>query len=207
MTSVAKTKRTKWTRKAYILRSCAADMTSRGGTFTWPASGMVEAADWKPTKVCGNGLHGFLNGDGDGSLASFHPDAKWLVAEIDEWIDLDGKVKFPRAKVVFCGDRHSAPAFLAEQGIKGVIVGGTATAGYGGTATAGYGGTATAGYGGTATAGYGGTATAGVSGTVQVKWWDGQASRYRIATGYVGEQGIEANRPYRCDAGGKLVAA
>jgi hypothetical protein len=81
---------------------------------------------------------------------------------------------------------------------------GTATAGDWGTATAGDRGTATAGDWGTATAGDWGTATAGDRGTVQVKWWDGE--RYRIATGYVGEGGIEANTPYRVE-GGKLVEA
>ena len=81
---------------------------------------------------------------------------------------------------------------------------GTATAGYGGSATAGYGGSATAGDYGTATAGYGGTATAGDYGTVCVKWWDGD--RYRLVVGYVGEDGIEPNTPYRV-VDGKLVAA
>jgi hypothetical protein len=164
-----KTKRAKaaapaFTRKAYILRTCNADLTSYGG-FQWAASGIVSAPDWKATKDCGNGLHGFLNGEGDGGLASFEPDAKWLVAEIEEWIDLRGKVKFPRANVVHCGDRLSACQFLVDAGISGAIVGGTATAGDSGTATAGDRGTATAGDSGTATAGYSGTATAGDRGT------------------------------------------
>jgi hypothetical protein len=81
--------------------------------------------------------------------------------------------------------------------------GGTATAGDGGTATAGYRGTATAGDGGTATAGYGGTATAGYRGTLSLRWWDGK--RYRIATFYVDEDGIEPNTPYRVDGAGKPV--
>ncbi len=85
--------------------------------------------------------------------------------------------------------------------------GGTATAGDRGTATAGYGGTATAGYGGTATAGYRGTATAGYRGTVCVRWYDGTASRHRLAVGYVGEDGIEANVPYRVEGRGVLVCA
>jgi len=40
---------------------------------------------------------------------------------------------------------------------------------------------------------------------VQVKWYDGK--RYRIATGYVGENGIEPNVAYRCDDNGNLVRA
>jgi hypothetical protein len=90
--------------------------------------------------------------------------------------------------------------------------GGTATAGYCGTATAGEGGTATAGYcgiatagnGGTATAGNGGTATAGNGAIIAVKYWDG--SRYRLAVGYTGEDGIEPGKAYRVNAG-RLVEA
>jgi hypothetical protein len=82
------------------------------------------------------------------------------------------------------GDRGTATAGDA----------GTATAGYAGTATAGDAGTATAGDRGTATAGYAGTATAGDAGTVIVKWLDG--TRYRLAIGYVGENGIKPGVPY-----------
>ena len=82
---------------------------------------------------------------------------------------------------------------------------GTATAGYGGTATAGDYGTATAGYHGTATAGYGGTATAGYGGILNLVHWDGR--RRRIATAYVGEDGIQANVPYRLDERGVFVEA
>jgi hypothetical protein len=81
---------------------------------------------------------------------------------------------------------------------------GTATAGDWGTATAGDGGTATAGDWGTATAGDEGTATAGDGGTLIIRWWDGQ--RYRLSVGYVGENGIEANKAYRLDGQGAFVA-
>ncbi|MFL5350844.1 MAG: hypothetical protein ACJ8AT_39245, partial [Hyalangium sp.] len=84
---------------------------------------------------------------------------------------------------------------------------GTATAGDSGTATAGDSGTATAGDSGTATAGYRGTATAGDSGTVQIRWWDGAVERWRIVTGYIGEDGLEPGVKYRLDAGGRLVRA
>ena len=84
---------------------------------------------------------------------------------------------------------------------------GTATAGDMGTATAGDWGTATAGYRGTATAGDGGTATAGGRGTICIRWWDSDARRYRTAVGYVGEDGIEPNVPYRVEGRGVLVRA
>ena len=83
--------------------------------------------------------------------------------------------------------------------------GGTATAGARGTATAGDRGTATAGDDGTATAGDGGTATAGERGILSLRWWDW--SRYRIATFYVGENGVLPNVKYRVDEKGQIVKA
>jgi hypothetical protein len=95
----------------------------------------------------------------------------------------------------------------ATAGYKGTATAGykgTATAGYKGTATAGDYGTATAGYKGTATAGYKGTATAGDYGILSMRWYDGK--RFRVATFYVGEDGIEARVPYQVsDEGGKPV--
>ena len=189
--------------KVLVLRTCNADRTSHNG-FLWPEGGPVSAPDWNPEVVCGYGLHGFLWGEGDGSLANWTSDAKWLVAEVEREsiVDLAGKVKFPSATVVFCGDRLGATSYLAEHGGHGrAIVGGTATAGNRGTATAGDEGTATAGDAGTATAGYAGTATAGYRGTIQAKWWDSSANRYRIATGYIGEDGLLPNVKYRWDNG------
>jgi hypothetical protein len=220
--------------KALVLRTCLADMTSHNG-FKWPVSGPVECPDWVASKECGNGLHGALWGEGDGSLFNWDANAVWQVVEIDEWIDLNGKVKFPRGIVVYAGDRKSATDYIILNGANGVVIGafvtagnrGTATAGAGGTATAGYLGTATAGYLGTATAGDlgtatagnlgtatagdGGTATAGYLGTATAG--DGgiiqikhwDAARCRIKTAYVGEDGIEANVAYRLSGNGEFV--
>ena len=99
---------------------------------------------------------------------------------------------------------NSGTATAGNWGTATAGYGGTATAGNSGTATAGNRGTATAGYWGTATAGYGGTATAGKMGIISIRHWDGK--RYRLIVGYVGEDGIEANTPYRVE-GGKLVEA
>jgi len=192
--------------RVLILRTCDSNMRSHGG-FLWPKSGRVEAPDWKPTTACGNGLHGFLKGEGDGELASWDVDAIWIAAWIDPAlaIDLSGKVKFPWAEVAVAGTKEEAIQFLRDNGCSGVIVGGTATAGYRGTATAGYRGTATAGDGGTATAGDGGTATAGYGGILNIRWWDG--SRYRIATFYVGEDKVMPGTKYSVDESGKLREA
>ena len=177
------------TTKVYVLRTCADDMTSHHGSFTWPASGPVEAKDWSPEPVCGRGLHGLLFGEGEGSLLDWDPGAKWLVVEVEAGttIDLDGKVKFPRGAVIFCGDRLGATSTLALLAPGRAIAGGTATAGDEGTATAGY----------------RGTATAGDRGILNLRWWDGK--RHRIATFYVGEDGIEPNQPYKVDNAGKPV--
>ncbi len=83
---------------------------------------------------------------------------------------------------------------------------GTATAGDEGTATAGRRGTATAGDEGTATAGDEGTATAGYAGTLVLAYVD-KRSRWRLKVGYIGEDGLEPNVPYRLDEDGKFVRA
>jgi hypothetical protein len=100
------------------------------------------------------------------------------------------------------GDRGTATA--GDRGTATAGDGGTATAGDRGTATAGDRGTATAGYRGTATAGDRGTATAGDRGTVCIRYWDAKAERYRLAIGYVGEDGVKAGVKYRVE-GGRLA--
>ncbi|SQC75661.1 Ice nucleation protein [Pseudomonas aeruginosa] len=122
----------------------------------------------------------------------------------------------------------------ATAGYKGTATAGdwgTATAGYKGTATAGYKGTATAGDWGTATAGNWappppgtrappppgtgappppgneGTATAGKKGEIRIRYWDEKTERYRTVIGYIGEDGLEPNVPYKLNAGRKLVRA
>jgi hypothetical protein len=191
-----------------VLRTCNPDMTSSHG-FRWPESGEVSAPDWDPTPQCGGGLHGFLWGCGDSSLANWNESAKWLVVEVpaDSIVELSGKVKFPKGTVVYCGSRLEATAMIAKRK-EGAIMGhsstagthGTATAGYAGTATAGDSGTATAGTHGTATAGTHGTATAGENGILVLRYWDEKANRYRLVVGYVGEDEIKACVRYKLDA-------
>ena len=193
----------------FLLKTVKADGTARGG-FQWPLDegAEVTAPGWDPTPVYGGGLHGLLNGAGNGSLINWSTDAIWIVAEIpdDETVvDLDGKVKVRRCIVRHVGDKTSAPEFLAAHGHTEGVVGSTATAGDYGTATAGYRGTATAGVSGTATAGdYGtatagdyGTATAGERGTIIIAWWDSELGRRRWVVGEVGIDGIVADTPYR----------
>ena len=246
--------------KTYILKTVNEDLTAYNG-FLWN-EGTVKAPDFKPTKECGAGLHGFLMGEGDGTLANWNSKAKWIVAEVDKdsLIDLRGKVKFPKCKVIFIGDRKEATDLIILKGGKSVIGSfvtsgekGTSTSGYKGTSTSGYKGTSTSGdcgtstsgdygtstsgkkgtstsgdfgtstsgykgtstsgdYGtstsgdyGTSTSGVGGTSTSGDGGTLVIKYWDCNAQRYKLATAYVGKNGILTNTPYVLNEKNKFV--
>ena len=176
-----------------VLRTCNAELQAHGG-FQWPSKGAVKAPDFQPAEQCGNGLHGWLWGEGDGTLGNWDADAKWLVVQVlaSDVIDLKNKVKFPKGKVVFCGDRFDATAYLASKApnqVKAII---------GHTSTSGYRGTSTSGYNGTSTSGDVGTSTSGDYGTLQWFYWDG--NRKRVVTAYVGENGIKPNTPYRLNA-------
>ena len=189
-----------------VLRCCASDMSSANG-FVWPGVGEIaEAPDWKKNKNCGNGLHGWLYGQGDCSSSSYwsHEGARWLAVEVEESsiVTLGGKCKFPRGKVVFVGERHEAAAFVMAHEPRAAnvaIIGLVAATGDGGVVQVGALGSATAGYRGTATAGDSGTATAGEYGTICIRHWDSKADRYRVKVAYVGEDGIEPNVAYRLD--------
>jgi len=153
----------------YILKTVKAD-GSAYGDFVWPleVGAQVVAPDFNTDASCGGGLHGLLNGCGNGALLNWGDGAVWIVAKVPkkaQMVDLGDKVKVDRCKIVHVGNRETATTFLVDHGCSGPIVGVTATAGDDGTAIAGYGGTATAGNGGIATAGEEGTATAGNSGT------------------------------------------
>ena len=137
----------------YILKTIKKDFTAYQG-FKWAETvgATVTAPDWKPTQECGNGLHGWLNGVGDGSIGHISDDCIWMVLETESYIDLQDKVKFESCTILHIGTQLSATKFL--RGLVPAVVGMIgeniveeryATAGYRGTATAGEGGTATAG--------------------------------------------------------------
>jgi hypothetical protein len=197
--------------KHLILRTCNADMQSYNG-FQWPRSGPVTAPDWEPKEECGHGLHGFLRGEGDSGLADWNTESLWVVAEVETFVDLGGKVKFPTAEVIFVGSRLDATALVKARYPDAAVIGanvtvekgrvavvgsyGTATAGHRGTATAGSYGTATAGSYGTATAGDGGTATAGDGGTATAGDYGTATAGYR-GTATAGNGGML--QIYYCD--------
>ena len=186
---------------AYILRTCNADMTSHNG-FTWPKSGMVEAPDWRDDDECGGGLHGFLWGNGCGGLADWSNNAVWIVARVTEWIDLGGKVKFPRAEVVFCGSRFDATSRIIELGAGGAVIGASVSSGYYGTSISGYGGTSISGDYGTSISGdygkstsvYMGVASSGKNGTIIIKYYSDGISC--IAVGRISDGGLKPDTQY-----------
>ncbi len=103
---------------------------------------------------------------------------------------------------------YSGTATAGDSGTATAGDSGTATAGYSGTATAGYRGTATAGYRGTATAGYRGTATAGEGGSISIRWWDGDALRWRLRSGDVGaKEKLKPGVKYRLNDRGEFEEA
>ena len=185
--------------KVLILRSCKADGSSSHG-FVWPKRGHVEAPDWKPTKECGNGLHGLLWGEGDGGLLCWDNDALWIVVEVDKGsvIDLRGKVKFPSGEVVFSGDRKAATDFLIANGAANRAV-------IGAFITGGDGATVTGSYGATVTGGDGATVTGGDWATLILSWRD--CNRKRLAIAYVGENGIKPNVKYHLNEKHEFVEA
>ena len=161
---------------ALVLRTCCADGSSRGG-FVWPKSGPVECppqgadpgAHWDPYPKCGNGLHGALWGEGEGSFLDWSSDARWLVVRVlvADVVDLRGKVKFPRGWVEHCGDREGATRYLVEHGGAGrAVIGVSLTGGYRSTLTGGDRSTLTGGDHSTLTGGDDSTLTGGYRSTL-----------------------------------------
>ncbi len=202
-------------KKVLVLRTCAANLKSYSG-FQWPESGPVECSDWLPRAECGNGLHGWIWGEGDASLGNWSPHAKWLVVSVDasSIVELGGKVKFPRGEVVVCGDRKAATDYILDNGGAGRAVigavrqggdgstitggdGSTITGGYRSTITGGDGSTITGGDGSTITGGDGSTITGGDGAEIKIRYWDEKSQRYRTRIGYIGEDGLVPNKKYR----------
>jgi len=202
--------------KYLVLRTVDADWRSRDG-FRWRKTVETVAPDWDPDpdRDCGGGLHGLIWGCGDAEFLPLASNAVWLVVAVDPSDvanpDQPHKVRFRAGQVRFHGTRDEAVDYLMGHGAAGlpVVYGtaiagndGTATVGNDGTATAGNDGTATTGNHGTATAGNHGTAIAGDWGTLIVTWHDG--ARSRRAVGYIGENGLRPDTPYRVDVRGEF---
>lgn len=203
---------------ALVLRCCKADMSSKNG-FVWPAVGGVAiAADWIDNTECGNGLHGWLYGQGDHSTSAYFSlaAAKWLVVEVafSAIRMLGGKCKFQSGKVVFCGEKSEAAAYILknepqalnvavigailECGEKGVLQGGALSVLTGGDSA-----TMTGGNYATMTGGNSATMTGGNSSVMHFTYYDGK--RIRTVIAYVGEDGIKPDTAYKLDSTHKVV--
>ena len=210
-----------------IMRSCGPDLRSYND-FQWPEAGPVSAPDWQATEECGNGLHGFLWGQGDESLANQATDAKWLVVEADgsNVIDLGGQVKFSSGTVVFCGEAKGAAAYIQSNGGAGKkVMHATLTGGNGSTLTGGYLSTLTGGHHSTLTGGHHSTLTGGDHSTLTggdhstltggygscllILFCNGQRLKAKI--GQVrdedGDGPLEPNQPYKLNEAGDFVLA
>ena len=200
-----------------VLRVTDKDGRSYGG-FQWPMTVGTEviAPNWEPTAECGNGLHGWLYGNGYHSVATIDNDSKWFVVEVltSTIINLDGKCKFPRCTVCFVGDRKSAADYLiAHESRAQCVIGANLTVGdkqscsvgalgyaQGGdraTVTGGDRATVTGGNWATVTGGDRATVTGGDRAELQLRYWDFIANRYRTKLGYIGENGLLPNTRYK----------
>jgi hypothetical protein len=161
--------------------------------FQWNTKigGITKCSDWDPEPRCGNGLHGLLNGCGDYLNNPQYLETQWMVCGINEYVDLENKVKFPEAVTLYVGGRKGASEYLDTHGCHGMpvyyalrtagnhgmliagdhgmlIAGdhGMLIAGDDSTLTAGDDSTLTAGDDSTLTAGYDSMLTAGYHGTL-----------------------------------------
>ena len=172
-----------------IMKTVNEDMSSHhDSSFIYPKSGYVEAVDFVANDKCGNGIHGFLRGEGYGSLARFNK-SKWIILSVIEAdvIMLDGKVKFRNGEVVYTGSQQEVTSLMKSIYPNAKVIGGTATTGYKGTATAGY----------------KGTATAGDKGIIIILHWNCEIYIRKCAV--VGENGIKPNVAYTLDSNGNFV--
>ena len=74
---------------------------------------------------------------------------------------------------------------------------GQSVSGNSGQSVSGYSGQSVSGDSGQSVSGYSGQSESGNSGILCISYWDTQDQRERLAIAYVGENGIEANTPYK----------
>ena len=152
-----------------IMRTTHVSMRSYNG-FAWKRKGYVEAPDWEPDLWCGNGLHGFLYGVGDGYLANFGDDAYYtMVLETykDVVVNLGDKVKFPFCWVIYCGDQATAAEIVKSRYPMRPVNCSKHVVGDYGSAITGFRGTSISGNSGTSLVGDLGTAVVGDCGKLQ----------------------------------------
>lgn len=220
-------------KKDYIIQSLCPDMTLFWG-FKWPKKGKVVDPDWNLDPYCKGVVLGSLNGERGLSNLDWSIDCVWCVAEVDKkkGIELKGAAggswKFPKAKVVFSGNRKDATDFLLSKigwdkpvegcykigGYKSNLLGGnhsTLSAGswsevFGkdnSTVNTGDFSVICVGKNSTVNGGEDSQVSAGDRSILQVKYHYG--NRHRVAVGYVGEDALKPNTYYKVNNEGKFV--
>lgn len=196
-----------------VLRVCGPSGESHGG-FVWPLTvgAHVECPDWIDNTECGNGLHGWLYGQGDHSVSNYWntDGAKRLVLEVasPDIRMLGGKVKFPRCSIRFVGTKSDAADYIVEHEPRAAsvaVIGLVREVGDGGACEGGALSCLTGGYRSTLTGGDGSTLTGGDGSELRFQRYDRKAERYRTVLAYVGEDGIEADKAYHLNDAGKVV--
>ena len=89
--------------KVLALKILNANGKSAHNDFQYPGVGRtVSAPDWRPNFDCGHGLHGYLWGHGDIQVSLYKPGKVQLyqVHEVNLYVALNGKIKYPSALVV-----------------------------------------------------------------------------------------------------------
>jgi hypothetical protein len=161
-----------------VIRSCKTGGISRDG-FVWPTEigAEVECSDWSTEPICGQGLFGLLPGQNDPGV--WYDDLVLaLLVETQTIVNLGGKVKFPRAQILFSGTNPETHAWLDANKLNGPWYDSTQTAGGDSTQTAGDRSTQTAGYRSTQTAGDRSTQTAGDDSTQTAGYRSTQTAGY-----------------------------
>jgi hypothetical protein len=200
--------------RTYLLRSCNNDFTAHGG-YQWPHVVGAECRPvmWDPEAECGNGLHGFVNGEGDSSLANWGNEAQWIIfsAPSDQVTAIGPqKSKSSVARIEHVGvggtgsDRRlSCIQYLESIGRLGLMAMGVMRQGGArSTLTGGARSTLTGGARSTLTGGDGSTLTGGGECTMIFRWYDYANARWRLAT--ADETVLKPNTPYTVKDG-KIV--
>ena len=194
--------------KVLVLKSVNKNMSSgHDSSFIYPTSGEVVCPNFKNNSECGNGLHGWLWAIGDYSLKIKSINAKWLVIEVDKdsIIDLNGKVKFEKGNIIFCGKFIDAFKIVWNKYSENMTLESSASGIYGHASASGNSGHASAsGHSGHASAsGHSGHASAsGHSGHASASGNSGHAS----ASGYCGVACVLGNNGQaQCGENGSLI--
>jgi len=212
----------------WVMKSVNKDMSSsHNPEFKYPESGIVEAEDWMDTLECGNGLHGFLWGEGDGELADYSSASRWLLIRVnplDGLVQMKDKCKFRRGEVMMVGDYHQIASEMCKHlpnnrpyrviGVvitkndDSVIVGGYKSILEGGdcsTVTGGHDSTVKGGDCSTVKGGDRSTVTGGSNSIIILEYWNGQDWKKKAGT--IGENGLEPNVPYKLNDKHEFVRA